>query len=265
MLLQGRAAHIEVMATSMRTVGSALALPSSSGPSVSSLLSTAFKAPEFIAYVGTLTERLVIDYFAQSPFYDRQCTNQVLRMQNIAAGGDPLGRWAPHEEEEQLKAFEGTEYVVVAGPGLPPFGAAAKTEMVEAGTTSSAGSPNKVFVIHRRERTSPTETIVTGAYYVLNDTIMQAPDLQTILGNRLVRLMYTLRTCCLLTLCCSSRRSLLCAARCRWRGKRSRRSTCGPLPRAGAHGRYTRSQKRSKKAATQRRKEPSKASVQGKG
>ncbi len=129
------------------------------------LLSTQFKAPEFIAFAGPLTDRTALDYFSQSPFYDKRCTNQMLRMQNIAAFASTIGRWSAREEEEQLRRFVGIEYVV------------------------ANAQPPALFVIHRRERVSETEAYVQAAYYIINDAIMQAPDLLTMLGNRLVSLL----------------------------------------------------------------------------
>jgi MED6 mediator sub complex component len=146
----------------MAAGGSNAAAAAAAAPTTYTLLSTHFKAPEFIAYSGPLTDRTVLDYFAQSPFYSKQSTNQMLRMQNIASFTTMIGRWSAKEEEEQLKKFVGTEYVV------------------------ASAQPPSLFVIHRRERRSPTEATVVAAYYVINDSIMQAPDLYTMLANRLV-------------------------------------------------------------------------------
>lgn len=128
------------------------------------LLSTAFKAPEFIHTFGALTDRTVLDYFAQSPFFDRQSTNQMLRMQAVELV--PVGRWTSAEEADKLRAFVGIEYIV------------------------AHSSPPNLFVIHRRYRSSPQEAHVQAAYFVLNDAIMQSPELFTILDNRLVRLTF---------------------------------------------------------------------------
>ena len=135
------------------------------------LLSTQFKAPEFIQFTGPLNERTVIDYFANSPFYDKQCTNQMIRMQNIANFTSQIGRWTAAEEEEQLKKFQGTEYVL------------------------ANSHPPSLFVIHRRERSSETETRVVAAYYIINDAVMQAPDVYQVIGNRLVRFLTWIQAC----------------------------------------------------------------------
>ncbi|KDN45455.1 hypothetical protein K437DRAFT_262930 [Tilletiaria anomala UBC 951] len=130
-------------------------------PTLYEQMSIQFKAPEFTQYYGPLTERTVLDYFAQSPFYDKTCTNQMLRMQNIASFNTLVGRWTAKEEEEQLRKFTGTEYVVAIA--MPP----------------------SLFIIQRRERTSDVETEDTATYYIINDAVMQGPDLYTVLGNRM--------------------------------------------------------------------------------
>lgn len=66
-------------------------------PSLSDLTSIQWRSVDFVSAVGPLNERNVLDYFSQSPFFDRQSTNQQLRMQFIATGlGD-------RDEAEELK------------------------------------------------------------------------------------------------------------------------------------------------------------------
>ncbi|KAK0565206.1 Mediator of RNA polymerase II transcription subunit 6 [Tilletia horrida] len=135
-----------------------------------SLYSTAFRDPEFIAYFGALNRQNILDYFSRSPFYDLQSTNQVLRMQNIAVtGGFMSALGGDQKEEEDLKRFTGIEFVVVHA------------------------QPDALFVIHKRRRLSPTETIPLAAYYVLSGTIYQAPDMHTVLGSKLLTSVTALR------------------------------------------------------------------------
>ncbi|KAE8215687.1 hypothetical protein CF327_g1091 [Tilletia walkeri] len=134
------------------------------------LYSTAFRDPEFIAYFGALTRQNILDYFSRSPFYDLQSTNQVLRMQNIALTGGFMSTLSgDQKEEEELKRFTGIEFVV------------------------AHARPDALFVIHKRRRLSPTETIPLAAYYVLDGTVYQAPDMHTVLGSKLLTSVTALR------------------------------------------------------------------------
>lgn len=47
--------------------------------------------------------------------------------------------------------------------------------------------PPDLFILHKRRRTSPTETTVVGAYHILNGNVYQAPSLFEVLNQRLVR------------------------------------------------------------------------------
>ena len=84
-------------------------------------------------------------------------------MQNIANGIQNLtGGMGDKQEEQELKRFTGLEFVLV-----------------------HSREPT-CFVVQKRWRTSPTETTPLAAYYVINDSIYQAPDLYSILATRLV-------------------------------------------------------------------------------
>ncbi|KAK0537568.1 Mediator of RNA polymerase II transcription subunit 6 [Tilletia horrida] len=134
------------------------------------LYSTAFRDPEFIAFFGALTRQNILDYFSRSPFYDLQSTNQVLRMQNIAITGGFMSALAgDQKEEEDLKRFTGIEFVVVHA------------------------QPDALFVIHKRRRLSPAATIPLAAYYVLDGTIYQAPDMHSVLGSKMLTSVTALR------------------------------------------------------------------------
>lgn len=52
----------------------------------------------------------------------------------------------------------------------------------------SSRPQDDLFVIHKRQRASPTETTVVGAYYILNGNVYQAPSLFEVLNERVVRL-----------------------------------------------------------------------------
>ncbi|PWN30720.1 SNase-domain-containing protein [Jaminaea rosea] len=150
-------------------------------PARSSLLPTYWRDPEYLRSVP-LTSRTALDYFSLSHFFDQESTNQVLRMQNIAnpqAQMPGMGKSA-RQQEEELKRFQGIEFVLVHS--REPTG----KEAVEKGDES-------LYVVQKRRRTSPTQTAVLETYYILNGNVHVAPDLETVLQNRLVTALDSLR------------------------------------------------------------------------
>jgi len=111
---------------------------------------------EWIQANGPLTKENVFEYFATSMFYDKQSNNQVLRMQTIHTGV-PV-----NEEAAELRRFTGVEFAVVHA------------------------QPPSFFVIQKRERLSPDEVRPLAAYFIMNNRIYQAPDVYTVLSNRLL-------------------------------------------------------------------------------
>lgn len=111
---------------------------------------------EWFAARGPLTAQNVLDYFAISMFYDKQSTNQVLRMQTEFTG-------MPVENEaEELRRFTGIEFAVV-----------------------HEQAPN-FFVIQKRERLSPDEVRPISMYFIMYNRIYQAPDVYSVASNRLL-------------------------------------------------------------------------------
>ncbi|BFI41914.1 mediator of RNA polymerase II transcription subunit 6 [Marchantia polymorpha subsp. ruderalis] len=99
-----------------------------------------------------LDRNLVFDYFSLSPFYDRACSNEQLRMRQI----HPL-------DSSQLTKMTGIEYIL-----------------------HEAQEPH-LFVIRKQRREGPEKTTVMSAYYVLDGSIYQAPQLYSVIGSRAVR------------------------------------------------------------------------------
>lgn len=118
---------------------------------------------EWIQANGPLTTENVFDYFAASMFYDKQSNNQVLRMQTMHTGVPILN------EAEELKRFTGVEFALVHA------------------------QPPSLFIIHKRERLSPQEVRPLAAYFVINNRIYQSPDVYTLLSNRLLASLSSLR------------------------------------------------------------------------
>ncbi|QRW00226.1 mediator of RNA polymerase II transcription subunit [Ceratobasidium sp. AG-Ba] len=111
---------------------------------------------EWINVVGSLTTANVLDYFAACQlFWDPQCNNNILRMQSQHIENAPVNL-------DELKTMKGIEYAVVHA------------------------EPPTLFIIHKRERLSPTEVRPLEAYYVYRNTIHKAFDLYSLLSNRLL-------------------------------------------------------------------------------
>eukprot|EP00727_Mastigamoeba_balamuthi_P001913 m51a1_g11719 putative mediator of rna polymerase ii transcription subunit 6 isoform x2 (196) ;mRNA; r:94908-95815 len=102
-----------------------------------------------------LGDQNALDYFALSPFYDRQCNNEAIRMQAL--------------DLSHLQTMVGTEYELAhpkSGP-IPGF-----------------------FIINKLYRESPTKTTLRGRCYILDGKVFQAPTLQAVLNNCIRKAMF---------------------------------------------------------------------------
>lgn len=100
-----------------------------------------------------LTAQTVLHYFALSPFYDRSCNNERLKMQRLGL--------------EQLKNMRGVEYELL--PNL------------------AQQLPQQLFLIRKQRRSSRNQVEPLAVYYVLDGTVYQAPNIHAMLTSRLVR------------------------------------------------------------------------------
>ncbi|KAI8919929.1 MED6 mediator sub complex component-domain-containing protein [Powellomyces hirtus] len=119
------------------------------------LTHVSWKDTAFIQAHG-LNEHSVMPYFALSQFYDKSSINEQISMQ---ARFNQL-------EASQLdkRQMTGLDY-----------------ELVYAVMTSPS-----LFIITKSMRRSPTQADVVAAYYVIEGTIYQAPDLHTLTSNRIL-------------------------------------------------------------------------------
>ncbi|KAF9200284.1 Mediator of RNA polymerase II transcription subunit 6 [Haplosporangium sp. Z 27] len=118
------------------------------------LLNMEWRFHEWIMGVGGLNPDNVLDYFALSPFWDPECNNAVLRMQTQF---NNLG-----EMKQRLSEMTGVEFALVHEK-YPTL-----------------------FIIQKQRRRSPSEVKPIAIYYVLQGSIYQCPDLQTLLSNRIL-------------------------------------------------------------------------------
>ncbi|KAJ1258603.1 hypothetical protein BS78_10G088700 [Paspalum vaginatum] len=102
-----------------------------------------------------LDRNLVFDYFALSPFYDITCNNESLRSRQI----HPL-------DMSHLTKMTGMEYVL-----------------------SDVMEPH-LFVIRKQRRESPEKSSAMLAYYILDGSIYQAPQLCNVFASRIGRAMH---------------------------------------------------------------------------
>ncbi|KAB5593037.1 Mediator of RNA polymerase II transcription subunit 6 [Ceratobasidium theobromae] len=111
---------------------------------------------EWLNVLGPLTSANVLDYFAACQlFWDPQCNNNILRMQSQHLGTSV--------NLDELKNMKGVEYAVVHA------------------------EPPTLFVIHKRERLSPTEGPINPSSHpalATNDDSVEDGD-DTSSGNRL--------------------------------------------------------------------------------
>ncbi|KAF0902764.1 hypothetical protein E2562_019095 [Oryza meyeriana var. granulata] len=102
-----------------------------------------------------LDRNLVFDYFALSPFYDLTCNNETLRSRQI----HPL-------DMSHLTKMTGMEYVL-----------------------SDVMEPH-LFVIRKQRRENPEKANAMLAYYILDGSIYQAPQLCSVFASRISRAMH---------------------------------------------------------------------------
>ncbi|KAG0745714.1 hypothetical protein G6F57_004960 [Rhizopus arrhizus] len=108
---------------------------------------------------GFQNQQTVLDYFALSPFWDRQCNNQVLAMQTQY---NDLRQ--PYEATIQaLRKMTGVEFAIVHEQ--PP-----------------------VWVIQKRYRRGPAEDDVNpiATYYITGANVYQSPTIYSVIANRLL-------------------------------------------------------------------------------
>jgi hypothetical protein len=116
----------------------------------------AFRHEEWLrAY--PLTPSTVLDYFAFSQFYQRDCLNERLK----AAGMDSAAAAATAARDPSLR---GVCYVLVP-----------------------TGSEPDLFAIERRVKGEAGSLVVLTAYYVVRGTVYQSPDLASLVLARVER------------------------------------------------------------------------------
>ncbi|KAK9467997.1 MED6 mediator subfamily complex component-domain-containing protein [Lipomyces arxii] len=124
-----------------------------------------WRAPEWIQAFGLRTDN-VLEYFAQSPFYDRSSNNQVLKMQSQFNA--PMMQ--PQDVQLALTTMRGIEFMI-----------------------AMANAAGALWVIRKCERLSPTETVPLATYFVINENIHMAPAVYSVVSSRVLACVKNLR------------------------------------------------------------------------
>ncbi|KAK9234990.1 MED6 mediator subfamily complex component-domain-containing protein [Lipomyces kononenkoae] len=117
-----------------------------------------WRAPEWIQVFGLRTDN-VLEYFAQSPFYDRSSNNQVLKMQSQYNA--PVMQ--PQEVVQALSTMRGIEFAI-----------------------AMAQPASALWIIRKQDRISPSEAVPLATYYVINENIYMAPSVYSIISSRML-------------------------------------------------------------------------------
>ncbi|RHZ62063.1 hypothetical protein Glove_344g54 [Diversispora epigaea] len=120
-----------------------------------------FRDDYWFQYNGVLTNENVLEYFSISPFYERQCNNEIVKMSSRVLT-EPI--------EVTLRKMKGIEYSVILS--IPP----------------------NLFLIQKRNRISVNEIVNLETYYILKGNIYQTPDLESVVTSRLMNNLYHLHT-----------------------------------------------------------------------
>lgn len=128
---------------------------------------------------GWLHSNNVLFYFAQSPFFDRLSSNNTVITQNSGIPERELRYLSTKNKfQEELTRYAGIQYVVDQDP--------MENEVFVDGPNGKERS--MIWVIKKldRKRARSNDMEVLGYYYIIDDTIYQAPNMFKILEYRLM-------------------------------------------------------------------------------
>ena len=122
-------------------------------------------------WAGALRRETALDYFSHSPFYDRTCLNEQLKMNKGLS---------PAEVAEKLSRLPGVVYQLdeQRTEEIPPEG---------------DEQAHTLYVIHMFRRSPSRKETTLRYYYCLDGIIYEAPTLGAVLRARLLRLGWHLK------------------------------------------------------------------------
>lgn len=118
---------------------------------------TCFRDPIWLQQ-NILNDESVLEYFSCSQFYDKNCNNEILKMQMITI---------PTEVQKYLKKMCGIQYVLEY-------------------------SNEFLFVIKKYKRISPEKLQVLNFYYIMHGTVYQAPTEQEVSKTRYTNILFSM-------------------------------------------------------------------------
>ncbi|CAI2174054.1 193_t:CDS:2 [Funneliformis geosporum] len=128
--------------------------------------SISFRDPEWLlTHHEGLTSENALEYFAESPFWDPQSNNEILKMQTKF---NTLNSLPDQRPPLDITKMIGVEFVI------------------------EQANPPSFFLIKKWKRISETEAIPLATYYIIRGIIYQAPDLHTLIGRRIYASLYHL-------------------------------------------------------------------------
>ncbi|CCH43948.1 Mediator of RNA polymerase II transcription subunit 6 [Wickerhamomyces ciferrii] len=117
-----------------------------------------WKSPEWIQAFGLRTDN-VLEYFSQSPFFDRTSNNQVVKMQSQFNENIQLHSL---NIEFELKKMKGIEFVILHRRE-PDF-----------------------WIIRKQYRTGPEQVESLSDYYIIGANVYMAPTVKDVVSTRLL-------------------------------------------------------------------------------
>lgn len=117
-----------------------------------------WKSPEWIQQFGLHSDN-VLDYFSESPFYDRTSNNQVIKMQ-FQFQPIPANVHPQTYMQSKLLEMKGVEFVI-AYVKEPDF-----------------------WIIRKQKRHNPQQVTIQQDYYIIGANIYQSPKIYDILSAR---------------------------------------------------------------------------------
>lgn len=125
-----------------------------------------WRSPEWIQMFGLRTDN-VLEYFSQSPFFDRSSNNQVLKMQ--FQFNENFQNITSSMLQEELKKLKGVEFVV-----------------------HQLQEPN-FWIVRKQRRLGVDSTVPLADFYIIGSNVYMAPPAGAILKSRLLSSVLSLR------------------------------------------------------------------------
>lgn len=126
---------------------------------------------------GALHRHSALEYFAGSPFYDRTCLNEQLRMQKTLT---------PEDIADKLRRLPGIVYLLDEP----------RTEEVPPSGDEPA---HTLYVIRKLRRDTKQKEVSLRWYYILDGLVYEAPTLEAIVRARVLKVAWHLHEAWALT------------------------------------------------------------------